>query len=81
MIQNKSLPVIKDKLQRRQYLDVLKKMSGEQRMRLGFELHDLSIRLMQDGIRDRHPEYDQRRIQRETTRRLLQCTRKNSSFR
>lgn len=76
-----SLPKLKNKLQRREYLDVLRKMTGDQRLRLGFELHDLSIRLMQDGIRDRHPEYDEQQIQQETTRRLLRCTRKNSLLR
>ncbi|MDI6740382.1 MAG: hypothetical protein QME74_08475, partial [Candidatus Edwardsbacteria bacterium] len=81
MANKSSLPKLKDKLQRREYLEVLRKMTGEQRMRLGFELHDLSIRLMQDGIRDRHPEYDERQIQQEAARRLLRCTRKSSLLR
>ncbi|MBI4726767.1 hypothetical protein HY768_06035 [candidate division TA06 bacterium] len=70
-----SLPELKDKLQHREYLDVLRKMTGEQRLRLGFELHDLALRLMQDGIRHRHPEYDERQVKQETARRLLRCSR------
>ena len=66
---------MKDKLQRREYLEVLRKMTGEQRILLGFELHDLSLHLMQDGIRHRHPEYDERQIKQETARRLLRCSR------
>jgi len=75
MANKSSLPRLKDKLQRREYLDILRKMTGEQRLVLGFELHDLALRLMQDGIRDRHPEYDARQIQQETTKRLLRCNR------
>lgn len=70
-----SLPGLKDKLQRREYLGILKKMTGEQRVLLGFELHDLAIHLMQDGIRDRHPEYDERQVNQETAIRLLRCGR------
>ena len=75
MTNKSALPKLKDKLQRREYLEVLRKMTGEQRVVLGFELHDLALRLMQDGIRDRHPEYDDRQIQQETTKRLLRCNR------
>ncbi|MDO9390910.1 MAG: hypothetical protein Q7U71_03950 [bacterium] len=75
MTNTPELPKLKDKLQRREYLEVLRKMTGEQRVVLGFELHDLALRLMQDGIRDRHPEYDDRQIQQETTKRLLRCNR------
>lgn len=75
MTNKSSLPHLKDKLQRREYLNVLRKMTGEQRLVVGFELHDLALRLMQDGIRDRHPEYDDRQVQQETKRRLLRCNR------
>jgi hypothetical protein len=75
MTNKSALPKLKDKLQRREYLKVLRKMTGEQRVLLGFELHDLALRLMQDGIRDRHPEYDERQIQQETAKRLLRCNR------
>ncbi len=75
MTNTPELPKLKDKLQRREYLEVLRKMTGEQRVVLGFELHDLALRLMQDGIRDRHPEYDDRQIQQETAKRLLRCNR------
>jgi hypothetical protein len=75
MTNTPELPKLKDKLQRREYLEALRKMTGEQRVVLGFELHDLALRLMQDGIRDRHPEYDDRQIQQETAKRLLRCNR------
>jgi len=70
-----SLPKLKSTVQRREYLEILRKMTGEQRLLLGFELHDLALRLMQDGIRNRHPEYDDRQVQQETKRRLLRCNR------
>jgi len=70
-----SLPKLKDKLQRREYLGILRKMTGQQRVLLGCELYDLAIRLMQDGIRHRHPEYDDRQVQQETKKRMLRCNR------
>ena len=75
MTNTPELPKLKDKLQRREYLEALRKIIGEQRVVLGFELHDLALRLMQDGIRDRHPEDDDRQIQQETAKRLLRCNR------
>jgi len=50
-------------------------MTGQQRVLLGCELYDLALRLMQDGIRHRHPEYDDRQVQQETTKRMLRCNR------
>jgi len=37
-------------------------MMGEQRVRLGAELYEMSRRLVKDGLRDRHPEWSEEEL-------------------
>ena len=38
-------------------MDIYRRMSGEERLRIGFEASSLSRRLQAEGVRSRHPEY------------------------
>ncbi len=40
-------------------MDAYRRMSPGARLRVGLELTELSRRLLADGIRRRHPEYDE----------------------
>lgn len=46
----------------RAQLDAYRRMSPSARLRVGLELTELSRRLLTDGIRRRHPEYDGARV-------------------
>ena len=43
-------------------LMLYRRMAPERRLRVGLELTEISRRLLRDGIRCRHPEYDDRDI-------------------
>lgn len=43
-------------------MDVYRRMSPVARLRIGLELTAMSRRLLADGIRRRHPEYDDERV-------------------
>jgi len=43
-------------------IEILRAMTGEQRVRIAFELTALAIRACECGIRDRHPEYGEREV-------------------
>jgi Rv0078B-related antitoxin len=45
-------------------------MSGEERLKLAFNLHELSCQIARDGIRHQHPEasaHERKRLLRERT--------------
>ena len=46
-------------------------MTGEQRLALALELHELSCNLGREGIRHQHPEADEAEIERLLRERLL----------
>lgn len=51
-------------------LRLLREMTGEQRLRLAFELSDLAQEITKAGIRRDHPEWSEREVNREW---LRQC--------
>jgi hypothetical protein len=52
-------------------LDVYRRMSPAARLRIGLELTALSRRLLEDGVRRRHPEYDNQQVRVAFLRRWL----------
>ena len=52
-------------------LRLLREMSGEQRLRLAFELSDLAQKMTKAGIRQDHPEWSEGEVNREWLRRCF----------
>ena len=46
------------------------KMTGEQRLALALELHELSCNVAREGIRHQNPKADQAEVERELRQRL-----------
>ncbi len=49
-------------------LDILRAMSGEQRLLLAFEMGSFARELAREGIRREHPEWPEARVARELLR-------------
>jgi hypothetical protein len=52
-------------------LEIYRRMGPEARLRVGLELTALSRRLLEEGIRKRHPEYDTAQLRWALLRRWL----------
>lgn len=63
---------------RKQYIEILQKMTGEQRMRTAFELFEMAKRIMIEGMRAQNPDIRLDEIQQEVVRRMMRCHRRNS---
>lgn len=47
-----------------------RKMTGEERLALALELHELSCDVAREGIRRQHPEADEQEVNRYLSRRI-----------
>ena len=63
---------------RRQYIQILRRMTGEERMRIGFELFEMAKNVMIEGIKAQNPLIEAEEIQKEVSRRMMRCHRRNS---
>lgn len=63
---------------RKQYIEILRKMTGEERMRIGFELFEMAKCLMIEGMKAQNPGIKLEEIQQEVVRRMMRCHRRNS---
>lgn len=52
------------------YLDILRRKTGEERLRLGMELYEMAYKAVQDGIRHQHPGWKPDQVRAETLRRF-----------
>jgi hypothetical protein len=59
------------------YLQVLKRMSAEQRLRKAFELSEFSRELFVHGLRTRFPELNEDEFRRLLRKRLDKCHNRN----
>lgn len=59
------------------YHQVLRRMTGEERVRKAFELTEMARRAMLDGLRSRHPDADEATIRRMYLARLNECHNRN----
>ncbi len=62
---------------REKYLETLRRMTGEERVRKAFELSEMAKQAMLDGLRSRHPEADEATIRRMYLARLSECHNRN----
>lgn len=63
--------------ERRVYLDILRRLTPEQRLRKAFELSDMARRLFEQGLRQRHPGLSPEEFQRLLLARLDKCHNRN----
>ena len=52
-------------------IEILRRIGPEGRLRAAMELSQMSRQLLSEGVRRRHPEYDERQIRLETIRLTL----------
>jgi hypothetical protein len=69
---------IKPRPNHRRYLDVLRRMTSEQKAQKAFELSEFTKQLFLDSLRERHPGLSQRELHRLALNRLVRC--RNRSF-
>jgi hypothetical protein len=55
-------------------IDRYRRMTGEQRLRIALELHELSCNVAREGIRRQHPNADEAEVER-LLRHRLELTR------
>jgi len=72
---------LKPQPNRKKYIEILRNMTGEQRIRIGFELFEMAKKVMIDGIKAQNPGITSEEIQQEVVRRMMRCHRKSSSRR
>jgi len=63
---------------RKQYIEILRKMTGEERMRIAFELFEMAKDIMIEGMKTQNPHIKLKEIQQEVVRRMMRCHRRNS---
>lgn len=63
---------------RQLYIELLRKMSGEERLRIAFELFEFAKDIMIEGIKSQNPKITPEEIQKEVVRRMLRCHKRNS---
>jgi hypothetical protein len=54
----------------RKQIEVYRRMSPQERLRIGFELYEMARTLARAGIRHQHPDWDDEQVQREVVRRF-----------
>jgi hypothetical protein len=61
----------------RQYLDVIRRMTPEQRLLKAFELSAFTKRLLLDGLRQRFPQLTEDELKRKYLEQLARCHNQN----
>jgi hypothetical protein len=61
-----------------QMAELYRRMTPGQRMQIGSNMHEFSVRIMEGGIRSCHPDWDAKQIRQEVLRRL-ECSQSNGS--
>jgi len=67
----------KQKPQRQQYLEVLRRMTPEQRLLKAMELSELGKQLFLHGLRRRFPDADEKQIHAIYLERIARCHNRN----
>lgn len=57
----------------RQYIQVLRRMTPEQRLKRAFELSDMTLRLFKQGLRERFPDISEDELHAFYLKRLERC--------
>ncbi len=52
-------------------VEILRKVTPERRMEMAFELSDFLRSIVQAGVKERHPDYNEQQIQKEVLRLMI----------
>lgn len=63
---------------RKQYIEILQRMTGEERVRIAFELFEMAKSIMIEGMKAQNPDIKPEEIQKEVVRRMMRCHKRNS---
>jgi hypothetical protein len=66
---------------RKKYIEILQKMTGEERVRIAFELFEFAKDIMIEGMKAQNPKITPEEIQKEVVRRMMRCHKRNSLIR
>jgi hypothetical protein len=55
----------------RKQIEIYRDMSCQERLAIGFQLHELARVLVRQGIKHQHPEWDEERVEQELVRRFV----------
>jgi hypothetical protein len=66
---------------RKRYIEILQKMTGEERVRIAFELFEFAKDIMIEGIKAQNPGITPEEIQKEVVWRMMRCHKRNSLIR
>ena len=62
---------------RQRYLEILRRMTPEQRLRIAFDLTEQTRELLRIGLRDRFPELSEEELHKLYLERLEKCHNRN----
>ena len=62
---------------RQRYLEILRRMTPQQRLQIAFDLTEQTRELLRIGLRDRFPELSEEELQKLYLERLDQCHNRN----
>jgi hypothetical protein len=54
----------------RKQIEIYRGMTGQQRLQIGLRLYELARALVRGGVRHQHPDWDERQVEEEVTRRF-----------
>ncbi len=55
----------------RKQFEILRRLDAETRLKMAFEMSDYLRSIVEAGVRLRHPEYDEKQINRQVTRLMI----------
>jgi len=55
----------------RKQFEILRRLGPEVRLKMAFEMSDNLRQIVEDGVRDRHPDFDEKKIQLEVLRLMI----------
>jgi hypothetical protein len=68
---------IKPRPNHQRYLEILRRMTPDERLQKSFELTDYSRQLLKDGLRQRHPNISEEELHRLFLKALDRCHNRN----
>jgi hypothetical protein len=68
---------IKPRPNQDRYIEILRRMTPEERLKKSWELTELTRQLLREGLRNRHPNASEAEISKMYLTRLLECHNKN----
>lgn len=68
---------VKSQPNRAEYLEVLRRMTPQERLQKAFELSEMAKQLFRDGLRRRFPDLSEEELKRIYMERLARCHNRN----